>query len=117
MNTEMTIEKWNSLSEMDKTILRNLGITPEAIKKEKVHKFKQNPITVERRLSTRNTAPDEYYVKIFRNCGCCKTKETVHGKMVKKKPSDTFLSFAPQEIPSGEVFRQLSVQSVTCPYC
>lgn len=113
----ITMEKWLLLGEADRIILRNLGISPETLKKDKVHTYKHNPITVERRLSTRNTAPDEYYVKIFRTCGCCKTKETTRGKMAKRKVTDTFLSFQAQDIPEGEIFRQLAVQSTTCPYC
>ena len=109
---------WNKLSLADKAVLASIGITePKSVEKKKYAPKSHNPITVERRLSTRNTAPDEYYVKINDICNCCKTEGKRTGMMTKKKLSDNFLSLVQQEVPEGFVFRQLRIVAVNCINC
>lgn len=110
--------KWNDLTEADKAVLKSLGIIEPEVKERKHYAPKShNPITIERRLSTRNTAPAEYYVKIDDTCNCCKTKGMRIGKMQKKKASDNFLSLVIQDIPVDEKPRHLRITSVNCINC
>lgn len=111
----MTQERWSALSEMERGLLKSLGIAPEVPKVAKVKVT--NPITIERRNSTRNTAPDEYYVQIHKTCGCCQKKTTQEGRMVKRRHTDTYLSLLCEEIPAGEVFKMIKAVSVVCNNC
>lgn len=111
----MTQERWNTLSEMERGLLKSLGILPEVPKIAKVKVT--NPITIERRNSTRNTAPAEYWLEVNKTCGCCHKQTTQEGLMTKRKPTDTYLSFVMQEIPFGEVFKKIKAVSVVCSDC
>jgi uncharacterized protein with PIN domain len=115
MENVMTVERWESLTDADRMLLRKLGVEPQVVK-VKTAKV-TNPITLERRMSTRNTAGQDYYVSIHRTCGCCHSKEVHEGKMTKRTPHDSFLSLLFMEIPVGEVFKQLKVVSTVCPKC
>jgi hypothetical protein len=115
MENVMTMDRWNTLSDADKILLKSLGIEPKVVRAKA--KKVVNPITLERRLSTRNTAPAEYYVQIHSTCGCCRRKTVKEGKMGHKKLSDNYLSFLPMEIPAGEVLKVIKVVSVVCPHC
>lgn len=113
---DMTMERWNELSDADRMLLKQLGVCPDE-PKERVKKA-VNPITLERRMSTRSTCPaEEYYIKVFKHCGCCGTKTLVHGRMIRKKPSDSFLSLVLVEIPENESFRQIKTTSINCEKC
>jgi hypothetical protein len=112
----MTMERWNALTPFEQGLLKRLSVSPETPKKH-YEKKPTNPVTLERRLSTRNTAPAEYYTEIHKTCGCCHKKVVVEGKMCKRKPSDTFLSLEVMEIPAGEIFKQINGVSVTCGHC
>jgi hypothetical protein len=115
MENVMTMERWDALSDADKVLLKSLGIAPQVVRTKA--KKVVNPITLERRLSTRNTAPAEYYVQIHSTCGCCRSKTVKEGKMGHRKLSDNYLSFIPLEIPAGEVLKVIKVVSVVCAHC
>jgi hypothetical protein len=115
MENVMTMDRWNALSDADRVLLKSLGIEPQVVH-ARVKKV-VNPLTLERRLCTRNTAPAEYYAQIQSTCGCCRTKTVKEGKMGHRKLSDNYLSFLETEIPAGEVFKLLKVVSITCHSC
>jgi hypothetical protein len=117
MSANDTTIKWDTLSAADISVLKSLGIERPESKKKIYAPKSHNPITVARRLSTMNTAPDPYYVKINDRCSCCHSKGVRIGKMGKKKLSDNFLSLIIQEIPEGEIYRTLQITSVTCVSC
>lgn len=109
----MSQERWDALTDIERTLLGNLGVHPIAPKKEKI----TNPITLERRLSTRNTAPTAYFTQIHSTCGCCRDKVVKEGKMDKRRVTDNHLSFISGEIPDGEEYKRLKVVSTTCTKC
>jgi hypothetical protein len=111
----MTQDRWDALTDADRVMLKSLGICPQEVKVKA--KKETNPITLERRMSTRNTAGQEYYTVILRTCGCCRTTVRHEGKMMKRRASDSYLSLEFMEIPAGEVFKQQKVVSVVCPDC
>ena len=112
----MSAIKWNDLSDTDRELLKLMGIE-EPPRKEKKEKKVFNPITVARRLSTMNTAPEPYYVKIQDRCACCHSKGIRIGRMDRKKLSDNFLSLILCEIPEDEYYKVLQITSVTCIDC
>ena len=107
---------WSTLTSADKAVLLSLGIAEPSLKEKRV-KPSQNPITLERRMATRNTCPAEYYVKLLSYCNCCKTYDTIYGKMTRLKLSDNCLHLVIQDIPENEIFRQLRLTSVNCAQC
>lgn len=115
MESVMTQERWDALSDSDKMLLKQLGVvyTPDKQKKPRT----VNPITLMRRASTRNSAPEDYYTVIKKTCGCCRKTVLHEGKMTKRKPSDSFLSLLYMEIPAGETFTEMKVVSITCEHC
>ena len=116
-NAVMTLEKWNSLSDADRCLLKQLGIKPVNQKETVKPKKTMNPITIARRLATKNTCPEEHYVSVKRTCGCCKTVTHSVGKMGKKKDGDNYLSFIEMEIPVGELYTSMKVTSIICGCC
>lgn len=110
VSTTIPREQWDKMTKEQQDLLTGLGMKPERIKK------KVNQLTLERRLSTRDTCPEEYYVKIFKTCGCCHTKTTGIGRMTQLEKTN-FLTFVEGAIPEGEIFRQLAVTHITCHDC
>ena len=116
LDSSMTQERWDALTVFERDLLKTLGVVVEEPKK-KYEKKVVNPITLERRLSTRNTAPEAYYMEMHKTCGCCKKKVVISGMMCKRKPTDTFLSLEVMDIPVGEVYKKLTGVSVVCGNC
>jgi len=117
MNENVSID-WKHLSEADRVVLKSLGIIEPTVKKDTVKK-PANPITLERRLSTRNTCPAEYYIKMVQICSCCHAKTKHYGHMRRRNTSDNYLSLCEMQ---GEVLELIefkkSVQiTPTCPSC
>ena len=112
----MLREEWNKFSEKDQMLLKQLGIVPEEVKEKK--KKEINPVTLERRLGSMTTCPEEYYIRVFSTCGCCRTKEVREGKMTKVRSVHSYLTFVQQELTEDiEVKKQTKVTSITCPKC
>jgi hypothetical protein len=109
---------WKDLTDSDRLVLKSLGIV-EPVAKPKAEKKPANPVTVERRLATRNTCPPDYYVSIVQVCSCCSSRTRMLGHMKKRKLSDNYLSLCELEDEVIEVIQFVkSVQyTATCPSC
>lgn len=117
MDFTMTKERWEALSDADRAVMKSLGMEFKEVTKEKKSKV-TNPITLERIKSTKTTCPEEeYYLRLVKVCGCCKTEEVLYGRMMQAKPTHKHLSFVQMPIPLGEHFRQRRYVAVDCPCC
>lgn len=111
----MSQERWDTLSDADKVLLKMLGVTGVSTKKEK---RVPNPVTLAAKLSRMNTAPEEeYWLKVTVFCGCCKSAHVVTGRMGRRKETDNFHSLIKCELPPDVPFNQQRKTSTTCHLC
>lgn len=121
----MPTEKWNSLSEFDKSLLLKLGFIPEPIKEKTVKQKKEktkNQVTLANKAATRSTAPTPYYITTKFFCHCCKHKRTTQGIMELPFEFARYLKYREIDLEIEEInfsykWKQCQRYSITCSFC